>query len=128
MSMLRKLLGLAGLLVVVSTGTTAEETPTPKGQRVFSAGHSFHMFVPGMLREMALAGGIKDHVLAGTQSIGGSRVIQHWNLAEEKNTARRALTEGKVDVLTLSPIYLPDEGIANFTTLALAKNPDIRIT
>src|SRR5262249_46133466 len=48
--------------------------------------------------------------------------------AEEKNTARKALTEGKVDVLTLSPIYLPDEGIGNFATLALEKNPDIRIT
>jgi hypothetical protein len=33
-----------------------------------------------------------------------------------------------VDMLTLSPIWLPDEGIANFSKLAVEHNPDIRIT
>src|SRR5262249_5003548 len=32
-----------------------------------------------------------------------------------------------VDVLTLSPIFLPDEGIEKFTDLALEHNKDIRI-
>ena len=34
---------------------------------------------------------------------------------------------GKVDVLTLSPIFLPDAGIENFTKLALEHNKNIRI-
>jgi len=33
----------------------------------------------------------------------------------------------QVDVLTLSPIFLPDPGIENFTKLALEHNPDIRV-
>src|SRR6185436_16368288 len=47
---------------------------------------------------------------------------------DEKNKAKTALKTGKVDVLTLSPIYLPDDGITNFTQLALEHNPDVRIT
>jgi hypothetical protein len=67
-------------------------------------------------------------VQVDVQSIGGSRVIQHWDLAEEKNKAKSALKAGKVDWFTLSPIYLPDDGIANFTALALEHHPEIRIT
>jgi hypothetical protein len=49
--------------------------------------------------EAALDAGIKDHVSVGLSSIGGSRVIQHWDLEDEKHQAKKALTEGKVDVL-----------------------------
>ena len=61
-------------------------------------------------------------------AIGGSRVIQHWDVPEEKNKAKAALRAGKVDVLTLSPMWLPDEGIEKFARLALEHNPNIRIT
>src|SRR5262249_12250808 len=55
-------------------------------------------------------------------------VIQHWNVPDEKNKAKQALRDGKVDVLTLSPIHLPDEGIENFVKLALEHNPNVRVT
>jgi hypothetical protein len=77
---------------------------------------------------MAKSAGMNDHVVAGLSSIGGSRVIQHWDVPEEENKAKESLIAGQVDVLTLSPIWLPDEGIENFATLALKHNPDIRIT
>ena len=35
---------------------------------------------------------------------------------------------GEADVLTLSPIWLPDAGIENFARPAIAHNPNIRIT
>jgi hypothetical protein len=70
---------------------------------------------------------IPDHVQIGVSSIGGSRVIQHWDLPEQKNKAKPALATGKVEVLTLSPIFLPDAGIENFTTLALKHNKDARV-
>jgi len=54
-------------------------------------------------------------------------VIQHWDVADDKYKAKAELRTGKVDVLTLSPIFLPDDGIEKFTTLALEHNPDIRI-
>lgn len=102
--------------------------PMVKGQRVFSTGHSFHYFVPPILADMAKKAKIADHVPVGLSAIGGSRVIQHWNVADDKNKAKEALKAGKVDVLTMSPIHLPDEGIENFAKLAFEHNPNIRVT
>ena len=98
-----------------------------KGQRVFSAGHSFHFFMPPILADIAKKADIKDHKQLGLSAIGGSRVIQHWNVAEEKNKAKEKLKAGEVDVFTMSPIYLPDEGIENFVKLGVENNPKIRI-
>ena len=80
--------------------------PITKGQRVFTCGHSFHVWVPGIVADLAQKADITDHKQVGLSSIGGSRVIQHWDIADEKNKAKEALKTGKVDVLTLSPIFL----------------------
>lgn len=101
--------------------------PITKGQRVFTCGHSFHVWVPGIVADLCKKAEIPNHMQIGISSIGGSKVIQHWNIAEEKNKAKEALKTGKVEVLTLSPIFFPDAGIENFTTLALEHNKDIRI-
>src|SRR4051812_31980746 len=101
--------------------------PITKGQRVFTCGHSFHVWVPGILADLAKKAEIAGHTQIGLSSIGGSRVIQHWDVADEKNKAKDALKTGKVDVLTLSPIFLPDEGIEKFTALALEHNKDVRV-
>lgn len=102
--------------------------PVARGQRVFTCGHSFHVWVADILKEMAHAAGFADHELVGVSSIGSSRVIQHWDVAEQQNEARKALRSGKVDVLTLSPIWLPDDGIEKFAKLALEHNPNVRVT
>ncbi len=118
-----------GLLCGGGAGAEEKKTsPIDKGQRVFSCGHSFHYFVPPLLPEMAKAAGIEGHKAVGVSMIGGSRVIQHWNVADEKNKAKQALRDGKVDVLTLAPINLPDDGIEKFARLALEHNPKVRIT
>lgn len=101
--------------------------PIAKGQRVFTCSHSFHCFVPDILADLANKAEIKDHVQVGLSNIGGSQIIQHWDIVDEKNKAKEALKTGKVDVLTLSPLFLPDVGIENFTKLALKHNKDIRI-
>ncbi len=106
----------------------AEVNSSSKGLRVFTCGHSFHVWVVPMLAEMALAAGITDHVVAGRSGIGGSTVMKHWDVPDEKNLAKKALIEGKVDVLTLSPIWLPDAGIEKFAKLAFEHNPDVRVT
>lgn len=98
------------------------------GLRVFVAGHSFHVFLAKPLETVARAAGVTGHVNAGVQSIGGSRVSQHWDLADDRNKAKQAITAGRVDVLTLSPIWvLPDEGIDRFVDLAVKHNPDARV-
>ena len=101
--------------------------PITKGQRVFTCGHSFHYWVPGILTDLAKKAEISNHTQVGVSSIGGSKIIQHWNVTDEKNAAKAALKSGTVDVLTLSPIFFPDAGIENFTNLALEHNKDIRI-
>jgi hypothetical protein len=105
----------------------AAEAP-PKGLRVLTAGHSFHVWMPALLKEMAAGAGITGHEIAGLQGIGGSRVIQHWDVADAQNKVKPVLIAGKADVLTLSPIYLPDPGIEKFVTLGLQHNPALRIT
>jgi hypothetical protein len=110
------------------TNRAPQVAAPPKGLRVFTCGHSFHYFTPPILTDLAKGAGIDGHEAVGLSAIGGSRVIQHWNVADDKNKAKEALRTGKVDVLTLSPIYLPDEGIENFARLALEHNPKVRVT
>src|SRR5688500_13277875 len=78
-------IALGGARLAADEATAATPGQTETGQRIFSAGHSFHVFVPGILSEMAKAAGIKGHTQVGVQSLGGSRVVQHWNLRDEKN-------------------------------------------
>jgi hypothetical protein len=126
---------VSALVLVLFAGAAAAQTkdapklaePITQGQRVFTCGHSFHDWVPAIVTDLANKAKIPDHKQIGISSIGGSRTIQHWNIPEEKNTAKAALKSGKVDVLTLSPIFLPDEGLANFTNLAVENNKNIRI-
>jgi hypothetical protein len=110
--------------------TPANDAPKndTKGLRVFTCGHSFHVWVVPMLSELAKSAGIAGHEVAGVSSIGGSTVLRHWDVPDDKNTAKPALRDGKADVLTLAPIWLPDEGIEEFATLAVQGNPNIRIT
>lgn len=119
----------AGLtpFALAAPGATSSAA-APAGLRVFTCGHSFHVWVVPMLTDLAQKAGISNHRVAGVSSIGGSRVIQHWEVPDEKNAAKKALTADEVDVLTLSPIWLPDEGIENFAKLAFAHNPNVRVT
>jgi hypothetical protein len=122
---------IAGTILVFGAARAAEDAASaspPKGLRIFTCAHSFHSFVPALLAEIAKSAGIADHEQAGISSIGGSRVIQHWDLVDEKHQAKAALTGGKVDVLTLSPIWMPDDGIEKFAKLAVEHNPNIRVT
>jgi hypothetical protein len=98
-----------------------------QGQRVFYSGHSFHYFMPPILTDIAKKAKVADHTQVGLSALGGSRVIQHWNVPDERNKAKEALKSGKVDVFTMAPIFLPDEGIENFVKLAVENNPKIRV-
>lgn len=122
----RRYLPTLGLLVL--SGLPLFAADPPKGERICSAGHSFHMFMPPLLKDMCRAANIAGHEQIGEQMLGGSRTIQHWDLPDEKNKAKATIKTGKVDVLTLSPhLKLPDEGIDHFVKLALEHNPNVRI-
>lgn len=96
--------------------------------RVFYTGHSFHMFVPGRIALMVKTADIKEYQSVGAQGIGGSRVQQHWDLADEKNQAKKILEKAGADVFTMAPIVkMPDEGIDRFAELGLKHNPKLRL-
>jgi hypothetical protein len=116
------------LLIGCASLAAQDSTGRPAGLRVFYTGHSFHMFVPRNVEQLVRSAGIEGHKLAGTQGIGGSRVIQHWDLADDKNKAKPALTSGEVDVFTMAAhVAIPDEGITKFVELGLKHNPNLRL-
>ncbi len=100
----------------------------PAGLKVLSAGHSFHVWMPPLVAEMAKAAGIQGHEQLAISSIGGSKVIQHWDLPPDKNKARPVLEAGRAELFTMAPTFLPDPGIENFVKLGLEHNPKIRFT
>lgn len=120
---------LATIVLAMCGGmNTWADDSKPAGLRVFYTGHSFHMFVPQRVEQLVKSAGIEGHRLVGTQSIGGSRVIQHWDLADGQNKAKPALTSGEVDVFTMAAhLEIPDPGIDKFTELGLAHNPKLRL-
>jgi hypothetical protein len=119
------------LLWLVSSSPIAradEPKAPPAGLRVFYTGHSFHMFVPQRVEQLVKSAGIQGHKLAGTQGIGGSKVIQHWDLEDAKNKAKPALESRQVDVFTMAPhLMVPDDGITKFADLGLKHNPNLRL-
>ena len=115
------------LSLFASLGAAEQATP-PAGLKVLTAGHSFHVWMPPLVAEMAKAAGIQGHEQLAISSIGGSKVIQHWDLPPEKNKAKPVLQAGKADLFTMSPTFLPDAGIENFVKLGLEHNPKIRFT
>jgi hypothetical protein len=59
---------------------------------------------------------------------GGKGVLATGKkVSQEENAVRQMLKTGKVDVFTMSPIHLPDEGIENFVKLAVENNPKVRV-
>jgi hypothetical protein len=118
---------VAALLVRPMSAADSPTEPITKGQTVYSIGHSFHVWVPPIVADMAKKAGIEGHKQVGLSSIGGSRAIQHWEVPNDKNKSKETLSGGKADVLTMSPIFLPDPGIENFTKLAVEGNKNIRI-
>ncbi len=102
--------------------------PINTGLRVFTCAHSFHEFIPKALVDLAQTAGIQGHTIAGVSLLGGSPAYRHWNVPDDKNEAKKNLTAGNVDVLTISCMSDPDDGIAKFAKLGLEHNPNIRVT
>ena len=115
-------------MVAWTVSALADEAKAPTGLRIFYTGHSFHMFVPPQVEAIAQVAGIHGNQTAGRQGIGGSKVIQHWELGDDKNKAKPALGTGQIDVFTMAAhLAIPDDGITHFTKLGLKHNPNLRL-
>jgi hypothetical protein len=125
---MRAFLLLASLAVATCLSRAADpQPPITTGQRVATCGHSFHVFTYKQVEQIAVSAGLK-HQLVGISSIGGSTVQKHWDVPEEKSAVKQVLKAGGADLLTLSPIWLPDEAIEQFVKLGIEHNPALRIT
>ena len=103
------------------------QPPITQGQRVATCGHSFHVFTYQQVAQISQSAGL-EHKTVGISSIGGSTVQKHWAVPEEKSEVKKVLKAGGADVLTLSPIWLPDDAIEQFVKLGIEHNPALRIT
>jgi len=116
-----------GLALGLRAGEVAKDEP-PHQLRIATVGNSFHNWLPMVLQQVESLTPIKGHEQVANSYIGGSRVLDHWEVPDEKNTIKAALCAGGVDVLTLGARLTPDEGIEKFVTLGLAHNPQLRVT
>ena len=80
-------------VAALCAGADELRPPITQGQRVFTCGHSFHVWVPAIVADLCKKADIPGHKQIGLSSIGGSKVIQHWNIPDEKNTAKAALAK-----------------------------------
>lgn len=118
----------ASLILSASAEPNAKAQHTiDNGLRVYTAGHSFHFWVAPILADLAVKAGFKQHENAGVSYRGASPVLKIWEMPPGEK-AREALKMGKIDVLTLAPIWMPDEGIEKFARFGLSYNPELRIT
>ena len=122
---------LASFLLAACALTTAARAdgllpPISKGLRAATCGHSFHVFTYHQVEQIAKSAGL-DHMIAGLSSIGGSTVQKHWDVPDEKSEVKKVLAAGGTDVLTLSPIWLPDDAIEKFVMLGMEHNPNLRV-
>lgn len=122
-----KVLSLFACLALVTAHATDDVPSISTGLRVATCGHSFHVFTYKQVEQIAASAGLK-HQLAGISSIGGSTVQKHWDVPDEKSAVKQVLKTGGTDVLTLSPIWLPDDAIEQFVKLGIEHNPALRIT
>ena len=88
---------LAGILLAERKAAAEDKPdakaagPITKGLRVFTCGHSFHVWVLALVADLCRRAGSPDVAQIGVSSIGGSRVIQHRHAPDEKNLATAAL-------------------------------------
>jgi hypothetical protein len=106
-------------------GASANAAPVPDGQHMFYASHSLMWDVPPPLAEIVSAYGITNHTLS-IQSMGFSRTQQFWDQPEAQSQAKQALKTGTYDDFVMSPMDMPDTGVAEFVKLGILNNPHMR--
>jgi hypothetical protein len=109
---------IVGTAAVPSTREPMMNMAAPNGKKVEWVGHSFHVFLPGPVAQLAKEAGVVGHQNLGVDFIPASVPCQHWNKGGE---VRNVLTAGKADVLTLSTREdVPDACIPKFVQLAVS--------
>jgi hypothetical protein len=118
---------VAGAAAVPSPSApiTNRNLAAPAGKKIQWVGHSFHMFLPGPVAQLAKEAGITGHQNIGLDMIPASVPCQHWN---KGGAVKNVLTAGTADVLTIATREdVPDPCIPKFIKLAAQKRPDMHV-
>ena len=140
---LHRVMLVIALILAFATGAYSADAQATSGPlKIYSIGNSFHFWIWTELTPIEQAAGIPPHLPpAGTNGydfMASSRVIDHWDPKDPKDPTHQApdpkhlvkptVEAGPIDVITLGGMHIPDEGIDDFATLALSKNPNVIIT
>jgi hypothetical protein len=113
------------LLVIGVTAVPSTKVPpimnmaAAPGKKVEWVGHSFHVFLPTPVAQLAKEAGISGHQNLIVDFIPASVPCQHWNKGGE---VQNILKAGTADVLTLSTREdVPDACIPKFVRLAVSQ-------
>jgi len=105
--------------------------PKPKGLKISWVGHSFHVYLPKPVSQLATEAGIVGHVSLNTDMIGASQPCQHWTKGGGENgtnTVKDILKAAKADVMTMSLQQPnPDPCVPKFARLANQYKKDMRL-
>ena len=114
-----------GLAACATSSGSSAAAAIPSGHHMFYASHSLMWDTPDPLAEMVKAYGITNHSHA-IQRMGFSRTQAFWDQSESQSQAKQALKSGKYDDFIMSPMDMPDTGVANFVQMGLLDNPHMR--
>ena len=110
--------------IILAGWQPAPRPATSFRNRNYLTGHSFYRGFPAILDEIVRSAGDANNTIVGVSSRGGAIVDRHYGGVN----VMAALTAGTVDVLTTTPIYLPDPGIEKFAQFGFQHNPTFRLT
>ena len=83
--------------------------------------------MPNILTQIAHLAGIADHDRSASRRSAAPTSFSIGTCPATNSKSKSTLESGKLDVLTIAPLFLPDEGIENFVRLASEKCPQIRV-
>lgn len=124
----RNLLAVA-LVVTLATRAHGEDNkPAPEKLRIYTAGNSFHMWLPAWLTPIEKVANVTPHEQIGVSYMASAWVKQHLTQIDDKHQAKPVVESGNLDVLTLGGMHTPDEGIDTFATMGIEHNPKLIVT
>jgi hypothetical protein len=121
---------LGVLLTVLSgiAGYAEDSRPASKKLRIYTAGNSFHMWLPNWLTPIENVAKITPHEQVGVSYMASAYVRQHLTQIDDKHQAKPVVESGNFDVLTLCGMHTGDDGIDQFATIGREHNPKLIVT
>ncbi|KAF2421098.1 hypothetical protein EJ08DRAFT_727737 [Tothia fuscella] len=119
---------LASANPIKDNGPIMDRTVAPKGYKIQFVGHSFHVFLPTPLANLAKEAKIEGHETLNFDMLPASYPEQHWAKMQRGQGVVKQNLQGTAELLTLSTREVaPDPAIAQFADFAYQNNQNIKV-